>query len=132
MLFHYLEFLDNCSLKRSAESLDNSIQEMVDLTHLETGFANLDFGHQQRRSGLSALAFNAYISLRKICEPLHGDKTRTALLVFKYLLPGILMIPRGSSDIAPRGLTVIREHALHFVKHLMSVVSPITVHPFGL
>ena len=38
----------------------------------------------------------------KICEPLHGDKTRTALLVFKYLLPGILMIPRGSSDIAPR------------------------------
>ena len=42
VLFHYLEFLDNCSLKRSAESLDNSIQEMVDLTHLETGFANLE------------------------------------------------------------------------------------------
>ena len=32
------------------------------------------------------------------------------------------MTPRGSSDIAPRGLTVIREHTLHFVKHLMSVL----------
>ena len=51
MLFHFLTFLDHCSLKRSAESLDNSIQEMVDLTHLETGFANLDFGHRQRRYG---------------------------------------------------------------------------------
>ena len=38
------------------------------------------------------------------------------------MLPGILMTPRGSSDIAPRGLTIIREHTLHFVKHLMSVL----------
>ena len=85
MLFHFLAFLDHCSLKRSAESLDNSIQEMVDLTHLETGFANLDFGHQQRRSGLSGLAYNAYIALQRICEPLHGDAARTTLLVFKVL-----------------------------------------------
>ena len=33
------------------------------------------------------------------------------------------MTYRGSSEISPKGLAVIREHALHFVKHLMSVVS---------
>ena len=87
------------------------------------GFANLDFGHSKRRSGLSALAFNAYTGLEKITQPLHGKTKRTVLLIFKHLLPGILMIHRGSSDIAPRGLTVIREHTLHFVKHIMSVVS---------
>ena len=42
------------------------------------------------------------------------------LFSLQYLLPGILMTPRGSSDIAPRGLTIIREHTLHFVKYLMS------------
>ena len=33
------------------------------------------------------------------------------------------MIHRGSSDITPKGLVVIRDHTLHFVKHMMVVVS---------
>ena len=42
--------------------------------------------------------------------------------MLKSLLPGILMVHKGSSDIAPRGLTVIREHTMHFVQHLMKMV----------
>lgn len=57
-LYDYLIFLDHCSLKRSFESMESSIQELVELTHMETQFANLDFGQVKRRSGLSAIAFN--------------------------------------------------------------------------
>jgi hypothetical protein len=37
VLYHFLVFLEHSSLKRSIESLEASIQELVDLTHLETG-----------------------------------------------------------------------------------------------
>ena len=98
VLFHFLLFLDHMELKRSAESLEMAVQEMVELTHLETGnekrgmfkmecselvrlpgFANLDFGRtSNRRSDLSALAFNSYVGLSKICNPRHGDMKKTA------------------------------------------------------
>lgn len=43
--------------------------------------------------------------------------------VMKNLMPGILMNPtRGSSDLTPKGLSVIQEHSKHFVKHLISTV----------
>jgi len=61
----------------------------------------------------------------KICGPLHGlvDKSQGPLL-FKCILPGVLMTDgQGSSSISSKGLGVIREHALHFIKHLMAHVS---------
>ena len=97
------------------------VQQLVTLTHLETEFANLDFGRSQRRSGLSSLAFNAYIGLEKLCQPLHGDVKRSVLLLFKNLLPSVLMTHKGSSEISQRGLTVIREHSLHFVKRIVGL-----------
>ena len=100
-----------------------SVQELVELTRLETAYANLDFGREVRRSDLSALAFNAYIGLGKLCNPLHGDIKRNVALIFKFLLPGVLMTYRGASEIAPKGLTVIREHTLHFARHLMATVN---------
>ncbi|TRY62148.1 hypothetical protein TCAL_11306, partial [Tigriopus californicus] len=119
VIYDFHVFLDHHPLKRSLESMELTVSELVELTHLETSFANLDFGHRNRRSDLSALAFNAYCALEKICHPLHGDLRRSLLLILKCLLPAILMTHRGSSEIAPRGLTIIREHSLHFVKHLM-------------
>lgn len=119
VIYDFHVFLDHHPLKRSLESMELTVSELVELTHLETSFANLDFGHSSRRSDLSALAFNAYCALEKICHPLHGDLRRSLLLILKCLLPAILMTHRGSSEIAPRGLTIIREHSLHFVKHLM-------------
>ena len=59
-LYSVLVMLDHCPLKRSQESLDQTILELVELTHLETAFANLDFNQSRRRSDLSALAYNAY------------------------------------------------------------------------
>ena len=42
------------------------------------------------------------------------------------MLPGLLMTV-GSFDISPKGYAVIREHALHFIKHLMAHVSWTTI-----
>ena len=49
-LFHLLEFLNHFSLKRSRESLEVTVQELVDLTHLETNFPNLDFDKRNSRN----------------------------------------------------------------------------------
>ena len=57
--------------------------------------------------------------LEKLCVPIHGSVPEISKLIFRHLLPGILMTHHGSSDITPKGLNVIREHSLHFVKHLM-------------
>jgi hypothetical protein len=71
-------------------------------------------------------------------RPISGLKKQALIFTpvmfhkFQFLLPGILMVPRGASDIAPRGLTIIREHTLHFIKHLMSVVSASQVSCIGL
>ena len=36
VLFDFLLFLDNFSLKRSSESMEVAVQQLVDLTHMET------------------------------------------------------------------------------------------------
>ena len=63
------------------------------------------------------------LTFSQICGSIHGavDKVQGPLL-FRCILPGLLMTV-GSADISPKGYGVIREHALHFIKHLMAHVS---------
>ena len=44
-------------------------------------FPNLDFNQSKRRSDLSALAYNSYIGLTKLCIPLHGSVEKNTILV---------------------------------------------------
>ena len=53
---------------------------------------------------MSSLAFNAYSGLEKLCIPLHGSVPEIAKLIFRYLMPGILMTHHGSSEITPKGI----------------------------
>ena len=52
--------LNNCSLKRSLESIEATVASFVTLTHLETTFCVLDLG---TTSDVSTLAVNAYLGL---------------------------------------------------------------------
>lgn len=36
VIFDFQVFLDHCSLKRSVESMEQTVQELIELTHLET------------------------------------------------------------------------------------------------
>ena len=69
--------LDNCSLKRNQESLEATVTCLVDLTQLETQFADMSFSGDRIRhqSGPGRLAVNGYTGLQKICTPLHGSKS---------------------------------------------------------
>jgi hypothetical protein len=49
--------------------------------HAFSEYPNLDFNQAKRRSDLSALAFNAYISLAKLCTSLHGSVEKNTKLV---------------------------------------------------
>merc|ERR1719483_996618 len=106
--------LDNCSLKRSSESIEATVGTLVTLTHLETTFSVLDLGsdRRDRTSDVSALAVNAYLGLAKLCAPLHGEGAGGATIVLKGLLPGVLMVGEGQG----KGLSVIRAHSLRFIR----------------
>ena len=57
--------LDNCSLKRSFESIEATVGSLVTLTHLETTFSVLDLSsaRRDRTSDVATLAVNAYLGL---------------------------------------------------------------------
>ena len=109
--------LDNCSLKRSFESIEATVVSLVNLTHLETTFSVLDLGsnRRDRASDVSSLAVNAYLGLAKLCSPLHGEGAGGVHAVLKGLLPGVLLVGEGPT----KGLGVIRAHTLRFVRFLM-------------
>merc|ERR1719318_1537302 len=102
--------LDNCSLKRSMESIEAVVASLVTLTHLETTFSMLDLGEARgdRNTDVSSLAVNAYLGLAKLCSPLHGEGAGGVSVVLKGLLPGVLMVGEGPT----KGLGVIRAHTL--------------------
>ena len=109
--------LDNCSLKRSLESIEAVVASLVTLTHLETTFSMLDLGEarRDRNTDVSSLAVNAYLGLAKLCSPLHGEGAGGVSMVLKGLLPGVLMVGEGTT----KGLGVIRAHTLRFIRFLM-------------
>ena len=43
VIFDFLIFLDHCSLKRSIESMEQTVQELIELIHLETSKQTLKF-----------------------------------------------------------------------------------------
>ena len=109
--------LDNCSLKRSSESIESTVGTLVTLTRLETTFSTLDLGtdRRDRTRDVSSLAVNAYLGLAKLCSPLHGEGAGGASIVLKGLLQGVLMVGEGPG----KGLSVIRAHSLRFIRFLM-------------
>ena len=109
--------LDNCSLKRSFESIEATVGSLVILTHLETTFSVLDLSsaRRDRTSDVATLAVNAYLGLAKLCSPLHGEGGGGVYAVLKGMLPGVLMVGEGPA----KGLGVTRAHTLRFVRFLM-------------
>ncbi|CAB4055927.1 NCAPD3 [Lepeophtheirus salmonis] len=122
VLDNFLFYLSHSSLKRSPESLDLTIAELVDLTHLEITNPNLNFKKPRERHGLSYLAFNAYKGLQTLCSPLHGVSAKISKMILKALLPGVLMVHKGASEVNTKGLSVIREHSILFLHHLIDIL----------
>ena len=62
--------LDNCSLKRSMESIESVLASLVTLTQRETTFSMLDLGEamRDRNTNVSSLAVNAYLGLAMLCS----------------------------------------------------------------
>jgi condensin-2 complex subunit D3 len=60
-LFSFLTMLDYCPLKRSPESLELTIQELVELTHLETGTLSSP-------SPIMKLKINIKFFVNRICQ----------------------------------------------------------------
>ncbi|XP_076046564.1 chromosome associated protein D3 [Oratosquilla oratoria] len=120
LLHDFLRFVQRFSLKRSPETLDETVSILVDVTRCETQSAQGIFVGLHGPGSVTALAYNSYVSLQHVCSSLHGNPKKIVTLVMKHILVNILMIGRGSSQLSWRSLGVIREHSLIFIKYLLT------------
>ncbi|XP_076054806.1 condensin-2 complex subunit D3-L-like isoform X2 [Oratosquilla oratoria] len=126
LLHDFIRLLQRFSLKRSPETLDETVGILVDVTRSETHNAQGIFVGRHGPGSVTALAYNAYVSLQNVCSRLHGNPKKIVTLVMKHIIVNILMVGRGSSQMSWRSLGVIREHSLIFVKYLLTQLKEVT------
>ncbi|XP_068227070.1 condensin-2 complex subunit D3-L-like [Palaemon carinicauda] len=122
LLNDFLRLTHRFSFKHSSECLDETINILIDVSRAETRDAQGIFLGRHGPSTVTALAYNAYVALQSICNPIHGKINRIVILIMKHIMYNILMISRGCSDLSPRSLGVIRDHSQIFVKYLLTQV----------
>lgn len=119
LLNDLLRLSNRFSLKHSADALDETINVLIEITRSEIHNAQGVFVQRHSANSVSSLAYNAYVALQNLCNPLHGNPKSIITTIMKYIINNILMVPRGSSDLSTRALSVIREHSVIFVKYLI-------------
>lgn len=122
LLNDFLRLTERFSLKRSSECLDESISILIEVSRSETHNAQAIFIGLHSPSTVTALAYNAYVAIQSFCNPIHGKIDKTVVLIMKHILHNILMTARGTSDLSPRSLGIIRDHSQIFVKYLLTQV----------
>ncbi|XP_043235483.1 condensin-2 complex subunit D3-like [Amphibalanus amphitrite] len=101
LLGDLLLLTERFSLRHGAESLEDTVQTLVEIT---------------RADGVRPeLTHNAFCCLTSICRPLHGSVTRSVALVLRALIPALLMV----GEQPPRALTAGRDLAVRFVGQLV-------------
>ncbi|KAF0289601.1 Condensin-2 complex subunit D3 [Amphibalanus amphitrite] len=101
LLGDLLLLTERFSLRHGAESLEDTVQTLVEIT---------------RADGVRPeLTHNAFCCLTSICRPLHGSVTRSVALVLRALIPALLMV----GEQPPRALTAARDLAVRFVGQLV-------------
>ncbi|XP_042861506.1 condensin-2 complex subunit D3-like [Penaeus japonicus] len=122
LLNDFFRLSQRFSLKHSPESMDETISILVDVSRSETHNAQGIFVGRHGPATVTALAYNAYVALQSICNPIHGKVNKIVIMIMKHIMYNILMISRGSSDLSARSLGVIRDHSLIFVKYILTQV----------
>ncbi|ROT83248.1 putative condensin-2 complex subunit D3 [Penaeus vannamei] len=72
LLNDFLRLSQRFSLKHSPESMDETISILVDVSRSETHNAQGIFVGRHGPATVTALAYNAYVALQSICNPIHG------------------------------------------------------------
>lgn len=122
LLSDFIRLTSRFSLKHSPESLDEVISVLVDVTRSETRNAHSVFLEHHGTSSVTSLVYNSYVALQCICTKLHGNIQKLVKITMKHIISNILMIPRGGSDLSARSLGVIRDHAIIFVKYILTQI----------
>nr|XP_045590344.1 condensin-2 complex subunit D3-like [Procambarus clarkii] len=122
LLNDFLRFTQKFSLKHSAESLDETISILIDVSRCETNNAQGIFIGRHGPGTVAALAYNAYVALQSICNSIHGKVKKIVIIIMKHIMYSILMISRGLSDLSARSLGVIRDHSQIFVKYILTQI----------
>ncbi|XP_047737385.1 condensin-2 complex subunit D3 [Hyalella azteca] len=122
LLLDFLRLTVRFSLKHSPESIDETINILVDVTRSETHNAHSVFVGKPNEVSVTSLVYNSYVALQCLCAHLHGSIRKIVTLVLKHILPNILMVSRGTSDLSVRSLGVIRDHSVIFVRYLLTQI----------
>ncbi|XP_075238282.1 chromosome associated protein D3 [Lycorma delicatula] len=118
LLNDMLYLLQRFQLKHERDSLILTIQILVLMTRLEKRVSNFLVNSPSQPSTTS-LAHNAYIVLRNLCDPEHGDVQETVKLIMRELLPSIFIVDQRGSLITAKEAVIIKDHSVLFIKKLL-------------
>ncbi|XP_076344114.1 condensin-2 complex subunit D3-like [Tachypleus tridentatus] len=117
-----ITLLEGFTLQFNIHLIEQVIQQLAELTKIETEKCLFFDSHHQvvnirkKRPDISLLAF---VGLKHLCQPVHGDVELLVLTVMKYLLPNILMLSVTGSQSIPRAQQIVKDNTVNFICYLI-------------
>ena len=118
-------FVNKFTLQSDHELLEGIIEGLVETTRLEVNTSNFmtyNINNSNVDRVLSSLTYNAYETLKLLCVPQHGMIEDTVIIIMKHLLTSLLL---SDHELTFREQCIVREHTVHFVKYLISILGEV-------
>ncbi|KAJ9589297.1 hypothetical protein L9F63_017490, partial [Diploptera punctata] len=120
-------FVIKFSLQSNEDLLEEVIERLAEITRIEVNTSNFMTYRSSNKSqadvALSTLSYTAYETLKSLCTSDHGEVEETLILIMKHLLPGVLLT---DNELSFREQCIVREHTVHFVKYLLTLLGEVT------
>ncbi|XP_054008702.1 condensin-2 complex subunit D3-like [Hylaeus anthracinus] len=104
--------------KDYVQSLDVTINGLLEVTKVETDCVDFQYSNRQRGSIEVSLIKNAYLALQELCDSKHGAIKVTITIIAKYVLPRLLC---SHMDTQIKSIVILRESTINFLKILLEV-----------
>nr|XP_033774995.1 condensin-2 complex subunit D3 isoform X2 [Geotrypetes seraphini] len=124
LLKTFLQLLPKFALKEKPQSVQHCMQIFIELTSFEPVKREFDFSESLKMNQVKYVPELAYLGLKSLCSPLHGEGDQTIRRLFQRILSVILMI-RGGEGSSQTLLTIssqvigARNQAIRFISHLV-------------
>ena len=119
----FVMLLSSYSLKGSEHVLIQISQVLADLSRFEADLSELNFEVDIPLSRMRTVSQLAFKGMNFLCNGLHGESQKRVSVVFKYLLPSLLMLvgknKKSSLQSIPRHVINNKDVALAYVCHLL-------------
>ncbi|XP_066991019.2 condensin-2 complex subunit D3 [Anabrus simplex] len=121
-LLHDLSFMASNYPLVEDDALRKVVFNLIALTRIDTSSSNINLKSLRKDCTMSSLTVNAYVLLRQLCDPMHGDVTETVNIILMFLLPSVVMGGKHLKELPFPALSKICNHSVSFVAYLILTV----------